>query len=127
MSTGASRKLLHGWYCNVDVSRVAEIAGSADLDTPPQSISVFVLVSRVVIGSGFVMVSVGFYRFGNCLGVTLFDVFKHSPVSSCFHERRLPSSRTVRHVARVTASPPHLSVAGLLCPPTIFALSLRPW
>ena len=47
---------------NVDESRGAEIAGSADLDTPPQPISVFAFVFLVVVGAEFIMVSV-FKRF----------------------------------------------------------------
>ena len=53
---------MRGIVRDVDESRGAEIAGSADLNTPRSPISVLVLVSLVVIGAGFVMVSV-FLRF----------------------------------------------------------------
>ena len=49
---------MRGIVRDVDESRGAEIAGSADLNTPRSPISVLVLVSLVVIGAGFVMVSV---------------------------------------------------------------------
>ena len=53
---------MRGIVRNVDESRGAEIAGSADSDTSPYPTSFFAFVSFVVDGAGFVMVSV-FLRF----------------------------------------------------------------
>ena len=111
---------------NVDESRGAEIAGSADLDTAPYPISVFVVVSLVVTGAGFVMVSMflRFCRFGVFLVCSVVCIFKTSPVDSCFHASRLLSSRAVGHVAKLTPLPPRLSAAFISRSlSTVFALS----
>ena len=78
---------MRGIVRNVDESRGAEIAGSADLDTAPYPISVLVVVSLVVTGAGFVMVSMflRFCRFGVFLCVPLFvfsRLLQLTPVST---------------------------------------------
>ena len=93
----------------VDESRGAEIAGSADLDSPcTKPISVFALVSFVVNGAGLVMVPVFFLRFLSIcyfVGLLLFDFHEFS---SCLLFPSEPPA-DVGHTARLTPLAPRLS------------------